>query len=157
MDWHVSASPVRDDENRESDILLTHTLFGEIHVEAKSARTWEIFWSELEVAKAKVNPGRYWLAILTPAENHEGSDRSHGVFWLRNPLEQLLNRDRFCRWNWSPVDRPFSGEGWEIPQPGGKALPNRFSFRIRVAEDFLKKFPGGLEYVNDWLQDIGPG
>lgn len=140
-DWSISESAVRDSKSRESDIVLTHPERGEFHLEVKSCRSTEIFWSQQEVEKAGDWGDRYLMAVLTPGP--EGTDQPYTVFWFRSPLEQLSSCDRFCRWNWTPHDEPYELERWQIPESKFDRHPNRFSFRIVIPEQLLSGLPTG--------------
>ncbi len=66
-----------DEGGRETDMELHHGQFGTFHIEVKHRETDAVYWSEYEVEKAKLNPGRYMMVILIRDEN-----RSFEEYWI---------------------------------------------------------------------------
>ncbi len=138
----VSDGPVRDDQNRETDILVTlgHR---EFHIEVKHLEGRTIYWSDLEVSKAQDHPGNYHMALVSP----EASTEEYSVRWLWNPLSQLLAEKRSGVWLWNESRYPASLEieEWSVPAQRPNRPAERFAFRIDVTEQFVEALPQGLE------------
>lgn len=138
----VSAGPVRDEQNRESDILVTlgHR---EFHIEVKHLEGRTIYWSDLEVSKALDHHGDYCMALVSPEDSTEG----YSVRWLWNPLSQLLIQQRSGVWLWSESRHPtsVSAQDWVIPGSTPNRPAERFSFRIDVTNHFVEALPKGIE------------
>jgi hypothetical protein len=152
LGWSVSATAVRDEQNRETDILLSHPSKGELHLEVKRRSTQEVFWSRQEVEKAQDHDSRYWMVVLVPMKRE--SKNGYQVFWLCNPLSDLAGCDRFCRWNWSSRDEPYDHPAWDVPQPVEAYPPNRFSFRILVPDLLLNQHPSGIDTLPNILKNL---
>jgi hypothetical protein len=138
----VSDGPVRDEQNRETDILVA---FGdrEFHIEVKLLEGRTVFWSDLEVSKAQDHPGNYYMALVSP----EDSTEEYSVRWLWNPLSQLLAQARSGVWLWGVSRYPTSldTQEWAIPGSTPTRPAERFSFRIDVTDQFIGALPRGLE------------
>jgi len=138
----VSDGPVRDEQNRETDILVA---FGdrEFHIEVKHLEGRTVFWSDLEVSKAQDHPGNYYMALVSP----EDSTEEYSVRWLWNPLSQLLAQARSGVWLWGVSRYPTSldTQEWAIPGSTPTRPAERFSFRIDVTDQFIGALPRGLE------------
>jgi len=150
--WTTSATVVKDEERRESDIVLEHPVKGEFHLEVKRRNRTEIFWSRLEVEKAELHKDRYAMAILIP--QNDGADAPFRVHWISSPLDALDECEKFSRWNWTPFDEPFNDSGWGIPLTDEKREPDRFSFRIIVEDNILSKFQSGVDGIFKCLEEI---
>lgn len=132
-DWTCSAN-VRDDELRETDILLAQG-GEEFHIEVKSLASERIYWSELEREKAEQHPGRYFMALLV-----EGQEESFRVRWLWDPLSDLAGLPRRIEWLWRGVEEgPSVSEGWKLES--GLRWPQRAADRfihvVQVTQDHL--------------------
>jgi hypothetical protein len=152
--WEVSRQPVKDREGRESDIVLSHHIHSEFHLEVKHVESGSglIYWSSREVEKAKDNSGRYLIAILRPVEGREGFD----VFWIEDPLHDLLQCSRTGSWLWQgrkdkvPV---LEGE-WRVPDPRPQIPASNFQFCVVVRDEYLNMLPMGLDYIKERLLTI---
>jgi hypothetical protein len=147
----VSDDPVRDDKNRETDILVT---FGgrEFHIEVKHLEGRTVYWSDLEVSKAQDHPGGYCMALVSPEDFTEG----YWVRWLWNPLSQLLGEKRSGVWLWNESRYPTSldSEKWAIPVSRPDKPAERFAFCIDVRDDFVRSLPSGIEQLRQQLQRL---
>lgn len=149
-EWNVSLGPEKDDENRETDIVLRKGK-GEVHIEAKHMKSDpRLYWSEREVSKAKEHHGRYIMAFLSPS----GEENSYKVAWLWDPLTDLREcwekRTVGGVWIWGegrkPVDpHELNEEPWQVPNPRANQEANNFSFEIRL---------NGLKYAAEGLEAI---
>jgi hypothetical protein len=94
----VTSVPVRDEQNRETDILVTPLAVGSrpIHIEVKRLEGRTVYWSGLEVSKAQDLRGDYFMALLRPI----GSAEEYSVHWLWDPLSDLLSQQRRGIWLW---------------------------------------------------------
>ncbi len=142
-EWECSAN-VRDDDLRETDLLLTRH-GAEFHIEVKSLTSERIYWSELEREKAEGNPGRYFMALLT-----ENGDEQYGVRWLWDPLVDLAGLPRRIEWVWRNAEEgPSVSDGWKLES--GQRWPLRSADRyihvIQVTQGHLETLdedPAGL-------------
>lgn len=149
LEWTTSATVVKDEERRESDIVLTHPVKGEFHIEVKRRNGVEIFWSRLEVEKAELHKDRYAMAILIP--QNDGADAPYRVHWISSPLDALNGCEKFCRWNWTHIDEPFNDSGWGLPSTNVLRGPDRFSFRIVVKDEILQPFDSNIDGISQFL------
>jgi hypothetical protein len=142
--WRISPAPTHDEELRETDIEILHIQFGTFHVEVKHCETEAIYWSEKEVDKAKQNPGRYVMAVLT-----RGADEPFDEYWLKDPLDCLGDLSRSGIWEWrgreESVDLtdPIAIARWKVPTPK-PMRPANFSFKVEIRREWLKKH--GLKF-----------
>jgi hypothetical protein len=143
---------VKDEERRESDIVLTHPVKGEFHLEVKRRNGVEIFWSRLEVEKAKLHKDRYAIAILIP--QNDGLVAPYRVHWISSPLNALDRCEKFCRWNWTHIDEPFNDSGWGLPSTNVLRGPDRFSFRIEVKDEILQPFDSSVDGISRFLAGL---
>lgn len=133
-EWECSAN-VRDDDLRETDVLLSRT-GAEFHIEVKSLTSERIYWSELEREKAERNPGRYFIALLT-----EDDDEEFSVRWLWNPLVELAGLPRRIEWVWRNAEEgPSVNEGWKLER--GLRWPLRSADRyihvVQITQEYLE-------------------
>lgn len=152
LDWTTSATVVKDEERRESDIVLTHPVKGEFHIEVKRRNGTDIFWSKLEVEKAWLHRDRYAMAILTP--QNDGADAPYQVHWIASPLDALDGCEKFSRWNWTHFDEPFNDSGWGLPSTNVLKGPDRFSFRIVVKDEILQPFDSRGDSISQFLEGL---
>ncbi len=132
-DWSCSAN-VRDDDLRETDILLTRG-GDEFHIEVKSLASERIYWSELEREKAENNSGRYFMALLV-----SDGDEDYLVRWLWDPLVDLAALPRRIEWLWhSTEEGPSVSDGWQLES--GIRWPQRTADRyvhvVQVTQEYL--------------------
>lgn len=139
--WRVSASETRDDENRETDILVSLQEGREIHIEVKHVAGGTMYWTRNEVDKAialKGNPRRRYLIAVISGESPE----SFSVRWLLEPLAELASawRSGLVRrvWVWSKEQFDVvdgASEPWSNPEqyPVGEIRANSFKFEIPIA------------------------
>jgi len=137
-DWAVSSQSERDHLNRESDVVLSHPTFGKYHIEVKHVEKGEIFWSELEVSKAKDHKDKYWMVVVRPGY----ADDSKKIIWFWDPLEDLQNLPTRGRWFWrTETDEPETAiTGWDVPSPRKRGDATHFTFVINVSNEFLDNF-----------------
>ncbi|MBI2471746.1 MAG: DUF3883 domain-containing protein [Planctomycetes bacterium] len=90
-EWRIGDRPERDEDNLESDIVLTNDQKGAYHIEVKHAKASAIYWSIREVEKARKNPKRYWMVIIRPTEKSQTGYRS---ILIEAPLETLKHYER---------------------------------------------------------------
>ena len=135
--WRVSDSPTHDEELRETDIELHHDRFGSFHVEVKHCETDRIYWSENEVEKAKENPNRYFLVILT-----RDRTRHFEEYWIDDPLKVLKNVPRTGVWEWrgrlDDVELSGATATWSVPSPKPERPAAGFSFKLEINSTWLK-------------------
>lgn len=132
---------VRDEEQRETDILLNHREYGEFHVEVKSMKGQVIYWSRNEIAKAKDHPGKYFMAVLL-----EQQDDDYEENWLTDPLEQLREEgDVKGVWLWDSREDADVAGNWQMPDKKPEKEPNNHSFRITMERERLEKISVGFE------------
>ena len=129
-----------DEKRRESDFVLT---IGKkkIHIEAKHAlnrRTF--FWSGLQYEKARdleKKDASYFIAILYPKGNE-----SYEIYWIWQPLVELLGAFRDVQWEGETVYRSVDSDRWEVSDQRPSQVPTkRYNFRIRLSEQIVE----GLE------------
>jgi hypothetical protein len=126
---------VRDENYRESDIVLS--LDGRSwHVEVKTLASQRIYWSALEIEKAQLQRGAYWMCFLT----RDGS--GFRVHWSWDPLNDLLPCERRMEWQWAfATPGPLLDKnGWN-PIEGGRRPerpPDRSTAAIRIEERHLE-------------------
>ena len=144
----VSDRPVRDSQNRETDILL---IIGdrEIHIEVKELTGLTIYWSNSEVTKARDFQDRYYMALVRPTNTAD----EYSVCWLWDPLTDLLGQQRRGVWLWdtSRYEVPVGGPAWLVPDGPPNRQANRFCFRIDVNEGFLEPLPKDLRPLEQQL------
>ncbi len=150
--WHISYRPERDEDNSESDIVLTHDQKGTYHIEVKHAKADALYWSIKEVEKAHKNPKRYWMVIIRPTEENQTGYRS---ILIEDPLETLKHNKRSGTWLWQQLrdDNVSVNEGWDPPQPKPVKEANNFSFRISIDNSCFNwnKFPDAFDFIKDKL------
>ena len=149
--WEISERSERDLEDRESDIVIRHTVFGEFHIEAKHAKAGSIYWSEKQVAKAGDLVGRYFMVILEP----EGD--GYKEHWLGNPLKDLLSFNRDGTWVWYQDRRdgvPLITPAWEMPgeRPSLTKNPSIFYFHIRIERNKLQQIAHDFSEIRNKLE-----
>ena len=121
---------MRDGKGREVDVALRHPDNVEFYVEVKDVDAGFLFWSALEVDKAKSAPDRYIMAIARPA-----SGGGFETLWLPRPLDVLRDSVTSGRWVWNYEETVEDVEPWDIPQRDERE--GRFSFVIDVQWDEL--------------------
>lgn len=132
--WTCCAN-VRDDDLRETDLLLTRG-DAEFHIEVKSLASERIYWSELERENAVQFPGRYFMALLV-----ERDDDRYSVRWLWDPLVDLAALPRRIEWLWRNAEEgPSVSEGWQLES--GIRWPQRTADRyihvVQVTQEHLE-------------------
>jgi hypothetical protein len=154
LEYSVSDRPVRDSQNRETDILLTIEN-REIHIEVKRLEGRTIYWSDLEVSKAHEHQDRYYMALVSPTDAVDG----YLVRWLWNPLSDLLSQPRVGIWLWgsSRSEVPLEGQTWFYSDSPPNRPADRFSFRIDVSDGFLARLQSGLDSLKEQLSRTGVG
>lgn len=120
-DWSLHRN-VRDDKNRESDIVLSSPK-SEWHLEVKSLATERIYWSELERSKAEGLSGRYFMALVTG-----GKEAGFQIHWSWDPLADLIEFERRLDWVWT-----YRHDG-PLLQPGSWTIPGGISSPLRPAD-----------------------
>jgi len=149
--WRISERPERDEDNLESDIVLTHDQKETYHIEVKHAEADTLYWSIKEVEKARKNPKRYWMVIIRPTEEGQTEYRS---ILIEDPLETLKHNERSGTWLWQGRDDNVPiNEGWEPPEPKPMKEANNFSFRIKINDSCFNwnKFPDAFDFIKDKL------
>lgn len=152
--WSVSPTAERDDQSRETDIVLIHRQRGmTYHIEVKRVQHGRVYWSEAEVNKAKDHEGRYFMALLRP----QGYVGNYIVNWLWAPLKQLSDLPRTGVWIWQTREEnvPLPEEPWKAPQTRPQRQPSNFSFRIEMDTDYIDGLPRGLDALRQKLNE-GP-
>ena len=147
--WHISERPERDEDNLESDIVLTHDQKGTYHIEVKYAEADTLYWSIKEVEKARKNPKCYWMVIIRPTEEGQTGYRS---ILIEDPLETLEHNERSGIWLWQKDSVPVN-EGWDPPEPKPMKEANNFSFRININDSYFSgdKFQEALYFIKEKL------
>ena len=148
--WNVSETAIRDVEEKETDILLTHPQKGEFHIEAKHTTSNVVVWPELEVKKAHEYKPNYFMAIMTP---HTVPSQKYQIRWLWDPLVELLQCRRSGLWSWKTDSSEVEGNSWEHPITPEPKQP-KFSFQAEVRNNFLDGKPSGLEAIKERLAVI---
>ena len=123
--WSFSPRPERDKEGKETDIVLRKDN-QEFHIEVKHTKNDEIFWSVLEVKKAKELKERnipYVIAVLTQLN---GETEDYYIKWFWDPLEELKmcwsNNQVSGKWIWKKTEQNIGSEifnnlkPWNIPE-----------------------------------------
>lgn len=149
--WRISERPERDEDNLESDIVLTHDQKGTYHIEVKHAEADTLYWSIKEVEKARKNPKRYWMVIIRPTEEGQTGYRS---ILIEDPLETLKHNERSGTWLWQGRDDNVPvNEGGYLPEPKPIKEANNFSFRININDSCFNwnKFPNAFDFIKDKL------
>ena len=144
--WEISDTPVLDEKNRETDILLQHAEYGIFHVEVKSMAGQEIYWTGKEVAKAQDNAERYFMVILRKQAHIQNQ---YQEYWLTDPLEQLWNPGKVkILWRWDAQEPDCQIlERWEKPQKAPSKEPNNYSFQIRIDLEGLRNIGVNFDKV----------
>lgn len=149
--WHISERPERDEDNLESDIVLTHDQKGTYHIEVKHAEAGSLYWSIREVEKARKNPKRYWMVIIRPTEEDQTRYRS---ILIEDPLGTLKHNERSGIWLWQGRDDNVPiNEGWEQPEPKPMKEANNFSFRISINDSCFNwnRFSDAFDFIKEKL------
>ncbi|MCR4291252.1 MAG: DUF3883 domain-containing protein, partial [Candidatus Kuenenia sp.] len=149
--WNISERPERDEDNLESDIVLTHVQKGTYHIEVKHAEAGLLYWSIREVEKARRNPKRYWMVIIRPTEEAQTGYRS---ILIEDPLETLKHNERSGTWLWQGrEDNVPVNDEWDPPQPKPVKEANNFSFRISINDSCFNwnEFPNAFDFIKDKL------
>ena len=153
--WRITDKPERDNENRETDIVLRHTQFGEFHLEVKHMENEIVFWSQGEVKKAQdqEHPIRYLMVICCPNNPTDDHD-NYEDYWIKDPLKDLLQFERSGVWDWqgSTRSQQNSFNKWEVPNVKPLKEANNFKFQINIEENMLKKISFNFETIIDMLQ-----
>ena len=145
--WRISERPERDEDNLESDIVLTHDQKGTYHIEVKHAEADALYWSIKEVEKARKNPKRYWMVIIRPTVEGQIGYRS---ILIEDPLETLKHNERSGTWLWQGRDDNVPvNEEWYPPKPIPEKKANNFSFRISINDSCFNgdKFPDAFDFI----------
>ena len=152
--FNVDEGVHRDDENRESDIRIQALGDGsDWHVEVKHLSGNLIYWSELEIGKAKDHAPRYFMVLLS------GENEPFEITWLWDPLESLGELPSHVEWIWQEVRKPLfhppEDEWLEVglAPERPEATPRR-SHRIEIPND-LRKSPEPLQALDVRLFDSG--
>ncbi len=149
--WRISERPERDEDNLESDIVLTHDQKGTYHIEVKHAEADALYWSIKEVEKARKNSKRYWMVIIRPPEE---SQTGYRCILIEDPLETLKHNERSGTWLWQGRDDNVPvNEGWYPPEPKPKKEANNFSFRISINDSCFNwnNFSDAFDFIKDKL------
>lgn len=149
--WHISEGPKKDEDNLESDIVLTHDQKETYHIEVKHAEANALYWSIKEVEKARKNPKHYWMVIIRPTEEGQAEYR---CILIEDPLETLEHNERSGTWLWQARDDKVPiNEGWDTPEPKPKKEANNFSFQISINDSYFNgdKFPDAFDFIKDKL------
>ena len=127
--------PEQDEQGRESDIILTHQKYGKYHIEVKHLESGEIFWSELEVSKAKDYKERYWMVLVRPGYDQD----KQNIIWFWNPLHDFKDLDIGGRWIWRTEKHAQDTKiiDWQPPKPRWKIDATNFTFVIKTNQGFL--------------------
>lgn len=149
--WCISGRPERDEDNLESDIVLTHDQKETYHIEVKHAEAGSLYWSIKEVEKARKNPKLYWMVIIRPSVEDQTGYRS---ILIEDPLETLKHNERSGTWLWQGrEDNVPINEGWVPPEPKPMKEANNFSFRISINDSYFNwsKFPDAFDFIKEKL------
>lgn len=125
---------VRDEQRRESDLVLK--MSGRSwHIEVKTLSSERFYWSGLEIEKAKLKKGAYWMCFLI----REGwGFRTH---WSWSPLDDLLVCERRMQWQWaSEAQGPLLEPDSWMPADGVRSPerpPDRATAVIRILDGHL--------------------
>ena len=155
--WRVSGSPTHDEEFRETDIELHHDQFGTFHLEVKHCESDRIYWSENEVEKAKRNPDRYFLVILTRDRTKQFEE-----YWIDDPLKVMKYVPRTGVWEWrgrlDGVELSGATATWSVPSPKPERPAAGFSFKLEIKSAWLKTHHIEFEAVKARMisQDFAP-
>jgi len=128
---------VRDNERKETDILITHNNF-EYHIEVKRINSGSIYWSELEFKKCLEYKTNYFMVLLKEVEDDE---LNYNIFWIWKPNEDLLIlKDRKIIWRWEAKEEtsstlPFGN--WYFDEITYPELKGKLHYLIKINEDFL--------------------
>jgi hypothetical protein len=129
--WQVSERPERDEQGRESDIVIRRD-GREAHVEVKHVQAGYFYWSEREVSKAKdcATQGNYWLALITGG----GDQHAYDLQWLFSPLQELEPSWHDGRiqveYTWKATKPVNREQPWDIGAVPLPSAPSNFSFKI---------------------------
>jgi hypothetical protein len=143
----------RDGDHRKSDIWIwsLESSEREWHLEVKHLQRNSIYWSKLEIEKAKLKAPNYYMALLS------GDEEPFDVCWLWNPLIDLAPLDRNLEWIWreTRVSMPHPREcdwldfGTSQPRPEKDAT---HSHKITIPNEF---FVTSSKPVDDLLPKLG--
>ena len=131
---------VRDDENRESDFVVSSGS-REFHIEVKHVANWPglFYWSELECEKAQViekSNNEYIMAILSPND-----DRGYKIRWIWHPLNELKRASREVQWTGNSNYESVDTDSWDVETWRPDEVPTkRHRFRIKLDDEVVKGF-----------------
>lgn len=134
----------RDDENRESDFVISGS--PKVHIEVKHAarRPGTFHWSGLQCEKALGFEGsadEYFMAILFPEDG-----QGYEINWVWRPLEEFRGAGREVQWAGTSGYQTVDSDSWDVTSQQPQSVPTkRYEFRIRLTDDTIAGFEKDTE------------
>ena len=136
---------VRDDENRESDFVISSGR-RKFHIEVKHTanRPGTFHWSGLQCEKARDFEGKsdeYVMAILFP-----NGEQDYEIRWIWRPLDELRKASREVQWAGDSGYDPVNIDSWDVAEGQPPNVPTkRYEFRIKLNDETLEAFQRDTE------------
>ena len=135
----------RDDENRESDFVISSD-GRKFHIEVKhtASRPGTFYWSGLQCEKARDFEGKsddYVMAILFP-----NGEQEYEIRWIWRPLDELRKASREVQWAGDSGYDPVNIDSWDVAEGQPPNVPTkRYEFRIKLNDETLEAFQRDTE------------
>ena len=145
---------VRDDENRESDFVISSGR-RKFHIEVKhtASRPGTFYWSGLQCEKARDFEGKsddYVMAILFP-----DGEQDYEIRWIWRPLDDLRKASREVQWAGDSGYDPVNIDSWDVAEGQPPNVPTkRYEFRIKLNDETLKAFQKDTEALEELRNKI---
>ena len=146
---------VRDEENRESDFVVS-SRDRKFHIEVKHAasRPGTFHWSGLQCEKARDFEGKtdkYVMAILFP-----NGEQGYEVRWIWRPLEDLRKASCEVQWAGYSLYEPLNSDSWDVSERWPSNVPTkRYEFRIKLNDEIIEGFERDTETLEALRNKIG--
>ncbi len=133
----------RDDENRESDFVISGD--PKLHIEVKRAesRPGTFYWSGNEYEKARGLEGKidkYVMAILFP-----DGEQGYEIRWIWRPLDELRKASRDVQWVGNSDYKRVETDSWDVTERPDKVPTKRYVFRIKLDDKIIEEFERDTE------------
>ena len=145
---------VRDDENRESDFVISSGR-RKFHIEVKhtASRPGTFYWSGLQCEKARDFEGKsddYVMAILFP-----NGEQDYEIRWIWRPLDELRKASREVQWAGDSGYDQVNIDSWDVAEGQPPNVPTkRYEFRIKLNDETLKAFQKDTEALEELRNKI---
>lgn len=109
-------------------------------VEVKQVRKGRIYWREEQIAAARQNPGRYFMALARPSDSG-----GYEVRWIWNPYHDLAELRPTVSWYWAEEGAGgVFGTNWQPIEQAPEREASRFKAVVIVSPDFVTELPSGV-------------